>query len=66
VMGGEMYGNDRDGDDGGEHCGEHDEDEPGGSVCGLRRGLGDAHGVDKCVRDELDELHVWSMEELGR
>jgi hypothetical protein len=49
-----------DSDDGCKYGGEHDDDEPGGAVCGLRRGLGDPHGVDKGVRDELDELHVSS------
>jgi hypothetical protein len=56
-----MDGYDRDGDDGSKYDGEHDDDEPCGAVCGLRRGLGDPHGVDKGVRDELDELHVSSM-----
>jgi hypothetical protein len=51
-------GNDRDGGDGRKHGSEHDDDEPCGSVCGLWRGLGDPHGVDKGVRDELDDLHV--------
>jgi hypothetical protein len=32
----------------------------------LRGGLSDAHGVNKDVRDELDELHVFLDEELGR
>ena len=56
-----MDGYDRDGDDGCEDGREHDDDEPGGAVCGLRRGLGDPHGVDKGVCDELDELHICSM-----
>jgi hypothetical protein len=47
-----------DGDDGCKYGSEHDNDEPGGTVCGLGRRLGDTHGVDKGVRDELDELHV--------
>jgi hypothetical protein len=41
--------------------GEHDDDEPGGTIGSLRRWLRDSHGVDKGVRDELDELHVFSM-----
>jgi hypothetical protein len=53
-------GHDDDGDDGGKYGSEHDDDEPGGAVCGLRRGLGNPHGVDKGVRNELDELHVSS------
>jgi len=61
VMGGQVDGHDCDGDDGSEYGGEHDDDEPGGAVCGLGRGLGDPHGVDKGVRDELDELHDSSM-----
>ena len=53
-----MNRQDCDGDDGCKHGGEHDDDEPGGAVGGLRRRLGDPHGVDKGVRDELNELHV--------
>ena len=56
-----MDGHECDGDDGCKHGGEHDEDEPGGAICCLRCGLGDAHGVDKGVRDELNELHVFPM-----
>ena len=56
-----MDGYDRDGGDGDNHGGEHDDDEPCGAVGGLWRGLGDSHGVDKGVRDELDELHISSM-----
>jgi hypothetical protein len=56
-----MDGYDGDGDNGCEYGGEHDDDEPGGAVGGLRRRLGDPHGVDKGVRDELDELHVFPM-----
>jgi hypothetical protein len=37
---------------------EHDDDEPRGAVCRLGGRLGDTHGVDKCVRDELDEFHI--------
>jgi hypothetical protein len=36
VMRDQVDRNDRDGDDTGEHGGEHDEDEPGGAICGLR------------------------------
>ena len=53
-----MDGHDDDGDDRGKDGGKHDDDEPGGAVGGLGRRLGDPHGVDKGVRDELDELHV--------
>ena len=60
-MRGPMDGHNHDGDDGGEDGGEHDDDEPGGAVGGLGRRLGDPHGVDKGVRDELDELHICSM-----
>ena len=56
-----MDGHDDDGDDGCKDGGEHDDDEPGGTVGGLGRRLGDPHGVDKGVRDELDELHTCSM-----
>jgi hypothetical protein len=42
----------------GEHGRQHDEDEPRSPICGLGRGLGDAHGVDESVRDEEEELHV--------
>ena len=54
-------GYDRNDDDGYKYGSEHDDDEPGGAVGGLWRGLRDPHGVDKGVRDELDELHVSSM-----
>ena len=43
------------------HGGEHDDDEPGGTIGSLRRGLRDSHGVDESISDELDELHVFSM-----
>ena len=56
-----MNRQDCDGDDGCKHDGEHDDDEPGGAVGGLRRRLGDSHGVDEGVRDEVDELHICSM-----
>ncbi len=56
-----MNGQDSDGNDGCKYGGEHDDDEPGGPVGGLRRRLGDSHGVDEGVRDEVDELHVFSM-----
>ena len=49
------------GDYGGEDRTEHEEDEPRGTVCGLRRGLGDAHGVDEGVRDEEEQFHVYLM-----
>ena len=58
-----MDGDHCDGDDGCKYRSEHDDDEPGGAVGGLWRGLSDPHGVDKGVSDELDELHV-SMGEM--
>lgn len=61
MMGDDMDGYDRDGGDGDKHGREQDDDEPRGAVCGLWRGLGDPHGVDKGVRDELDELHISSQ-----
>jgi hypothetical protein len=51
-------GHRRNGDDKGDNAGEHDDDEPGCAVFGLRRGLGDTHGVDEGVRDEQEELHL--------
>jgi hypothetical protein len=61
VMGCDMDGYDRDGGDGDNHGREQDEDEPCGAVGGLWRGLGDPHGVDKGVRNELNEFHVFPM-----
>ena len=60
-MGGPMGGHDGNRNDCRKHSGEHDDDEPGGTIGSLRRWLRDSHGVDKGVRDELDELHVFSM-----
>jgi hypothetical protein len=40
------------------HGGEQREDEPCSALCGLRRGLSDAHGVDEGVRDEQEEVHI--------
>ena len=40
-----------------QHASQHDCDEPGGAVCSLGRGLGDAHGVDESVREEEEKLH---------
>ena len=57
-MSGPFDGQECDGRDGGNHGAEHDNDEPCGAICGLRRGLGDSHGVDESVRNEEDELHV--------
>ena len=65
-MGRPVDGHDYDGDDHRKYGTEHDNDEPGGSVCSLRRGLGNPHGVDKGICDELDELHVYSSIEIGR
>ena len=59
MLGGQVNGHDRNGGDGGDHSNQHDEDEPGGAVCGLWGRLGNPHGVDKGVRDEPDELHVF-------
>jgi hypothetical protein len=61
VMGGDVDGNDRNGDNGREYSSKHDDDEPCSAVCRLGRGLGDSHGIDKGVRDELNELHVFPM-----
>ena len=47
------YGCDR-----GEDGTQHDKDEPRCAICGLRRRLGDAHGVDESVRNKEEELHV--------
>ena len=65
VTGSEVDGDEDDGDHGCKYGSEHDDDEPGGAVCRLWRGLGNPHGVDKGVRDELDELHVSSMVNWG-
>jgi len=46
------------GDHKGDNAGEHDDDEPGCAVFGLRRGLGNTHGVDEGVRDEQQKLHL--------
>jgi hypothetical protein len=51
-------GHGRNRDDKGDNAGEHDDDEPGRAVFGLRRGLGNTHGVDEGVRDEQEELHL--------
>jgi len=40
-----------------QHASQHDCDEPGSAVCSLGRGLGDAHGVDECVREKEEKLH---------
>ena len=56
-----MNGQDGDGGDGGKDRGQHSYDEQGGAIRGLGRGLGDAHGVDEGVRDEVEELHISSM-----
>jgi hypothetical protein len=58
-MRGPAKGENRDRHDRGKDGGQHNENEPGGAVCGLGRGLGDAHGVDKGVRDEKEKLHVY-------
>jgi len=60
-MGGPMGGHYGNRNDCCKHRGEHDDDEPGGTIGSLRRGLRDSHGVDESISDELDELHVFSM-----
>lgn len=55
-----------DGGDGGKDGGQHSDDEQGGAVCGLWRRLGDAHGVDEGVRDEVKKLHNFFDEELKK
>jgi len=62
VMRGPMDGQESHGYYSGEDCSEHEEDEPRGTVCGLRRRLSDAHGVDEGVRDEEEQFHVYLME----
>lgn len=57
-MSGPVDGHERYGGDGGEHDREHDDDEPRCAIGGLGRGLGNPHGVDEGVRDEVQELHV--------
>ena len=47
----------RNGGNSGNDKGKHNDDEPGGAVRGLRRRLGDAHGVDEGVRDKQEEFH---------
>jgi hypothetical protein len=61
-----MNGHKGDGGDDGEHGGKQDDDEPGGTICGLGRWLGDSHGVDESVRYEKEELHGFFDEELER
>ena len=56
-----MNGQEGDSGDGGKDSCQHGDDEQGGAVGGLGRGLGDAHGVDEGVRDEVEELHSCSM-----
>jgi hypothetical protein len=50
-----------DGGDSDDNGAEHDDDEPCGAFFSLWRGLSDPHGVDKGVRDEQEELHVFLM-----
>ena len=61
-----MDSHDGDGADGGEDGHEHGYDEPGCTVCGLRRWLCDAHGVDEGARDKEKELHATWMFGLGK
>ena len=61
-----MNGQKADSGDGGKDGGQHDYDEQCGAVSSLGRGLGDAHGVDEGVRDEVEELHISSMRKLRR
>lgn len=39
---------------------QHGDDEPGGASGVFGGGLGDAHGVDEEVRDELEGFHGFS------
>ena len=43
--------------DSGDHSKEHDCDEPGGTICSLGRGLGDAEGVDEGICEIEQRLH---------
>jgi hypothetical protein len=61
VMRGPMDGQKGNGYHCSENRAEHKKDEPRGTVCGLRRGLSDAHGVDKSVRYEEEQFHVYLM-----
>jgi hypothetical protein len=54
---GPMYGQDRDGEDGGKDAGQHDDDEKCGPPRISRRWLSDAHCVDEGVRDEQKKFH---------
>ena len=53
-MRGPMDGQESHGYYSGEDCSEHEEDEPRGTFCDLRRRLSDAHGVDEGIRDEKE------------
>ena len=52
-----MQAEDGDGCNADKDASQHKGDEPGSAVCGLGRGLGDAHGVDERVREEEEQLH---------
>jgi hypothetical protein len=57
VVGCPAYGQNRNGEDGGENAGQHGDDEERSAFRSLRGWLGDAHGVDKGVRDEQKKFH---------
>ena len=45
---------------------QHDDNEPGGAIGGLFSGLGDAHGVDEEIGDELERIHRALYEVAGK
>lgn len=65
VTGCKVQADDRDGRDGDQDECQHGDDEPGGTISGLGRGLGDAHGVDEEVGDELERIHRFLMRGCG-
>jgi hypothetical protein len=58
-------GHDGDRGNGCKDRGEQGDDEEGRSSLGFGRGLSDAHGVDEGIRDEKEELHIFSMTDWG-
>jgi hypothetical protein len=52
-----MEGEGGDSSDDDDHGEKHDGDEPGGSICGFWRGLGDAKGVNEHIRKIEEGLH---------
>jgi hypothetical protein len=65
VTGCKVQADDRDGCNGDQDECQHGDDEPGGTISGLGRRLGDAHGVDEEVGDELERLHRFLMRRCG-